>query len=267
MSIPTCPTLSFSGPPVQGWPSFYSFCPDWMQGMNSYFYTWSGGNLYRHNTNDIRNNYYGVQYNSTITGVFNTEPQTIKLFKTMSLESDSAWSVTNLVTDLSTGSMLSAYFEEKEGEWFSFIRSNAGAIDWRLRSANGIGDNINVTGPLNATVITFSVPDSPGYIIQAGSAATGTGGDDAYYNNGGVPVLIGRVTAVNNSSVVGASTITVDATGNAQPPIGSFILYIKNSVAESHGARGYFLEFTIENTATTAVELFAVCSSVMKRFP
>ncbi len=29
--------------------------------MNSYFYSFKGGNLYRHNTNPIRNNYYGIQ--------------------------------------------------------------------------------------------------------------------------------------------------------------------------------------------------------------
>jgi len=265
MSIPTCPTLSYSGPPVQGWPSFYSFCPDWMQGMNSYFYTFKNGNLFRHNTNPVRNNYYGVQSFSTITGAFNVEPQTIKLFKTMSLESDSAWEVTSLSTDLSTGSMLNTYFEQKEGEWFSYIRSNSGAVDWNLRSANGIGNNINVSGPLNATVITFSVPNSPGFIIMAGTVAQG--GGDVYYNNGGTPVLIGRCIAVNNSPVVGASSIKVDATGNAQPPVGSFILFIKNSVAESHGARGYYLEFTIKNQETSAVELFAVGSSVMKSYP
>ena len=68
---------------VQGWPSFYSYLADYMIGMNGFFYTWSGGNLYRHNTNNQRNVYYGVQYFSSITGVLNVEPKTIKLFKTM----------------------------------------------------------------------------------------------------------------------------------------------------------------------------------------
>ena len=63
-------TLSYSDG-VKGWPSFYSFLPDFMIGMNSYLYTFNGGNLYRHNTNALRNNYYGVQYNSNITSVFN----------------------------------------------------------------------------------------------------------------------------------------------------------------------------------------------------
>ena len=90
-------TLSFS-PPAEGWPSFYSYVPDWMQGMNQYFYSFSGGNLWRHNTNETRNNYYGVQYNSTVQSVFNQEPVTNKLFKTISLEGDDAWGATAAIT-------------------------------------------------------------------------------------------------------------------------------------------------------------------------
>ena len=258
-SIPTCPTLSYSGPPVNGWPSFYSFCPEWMQGMNNFFYSFKNGELYRHNTNNARNTYYGVFSPSTITGVFNQEPQTIKLFKTMSLESDASWAATELFTDLSTGSMLNTYFEQKEGEWFSFIRANAGTVNWNMRSANGIGNNNAVSGPAAATVIGFSAPNSPGYIISVG--------DITYWNNGGAATLIGPVTAINNSNTVNQSSITVDASATAQPPVGAFIMYIKDAVAESHGARGYYMQFTISNSLTTPVELFAVGSSVMKSYP
>ena len=60
-----CHTLSYSED-VKGWPSFYSFCADYMVGMNGFFYTWSGGELFRHNTNPLRNTYYGVFTPSTI---------------------------------------------------------------------------------------------------------------------------------------------------------------------------------------------------------
>ena len=89
-----CATVSYAED-VKGWPSFYSFCPEYMIGMNGFFYSFNRGNLYRHNVNETRNNYYGVQYNSTITGVLNIEPKTIKLFKTMSYESDNAWNCTS----------------------------------------------------------------------------------------------------------------------------------------------------------------------------
>ena len=39
---------------VKGWPSFYSFYPEYIKGMNAYLYTFSGGNLYRHNVNSLR---------------------------------------------------------------------------------------------------------------------------------------------------------------------------------------------------------------------
>ena len=43
-------------------------------------------------------------------------------------------------------------------------------------------------------------------------------------------------------------------------------MFIKNAVAESHGARGYYLEFKLENDSTDQVELFSVGSSVMKSY-
>ena len=52
-----------------GWPSFYSFFPDFMIGMNSFFYSFKQGNLYRHNTSAQRNTYYGIFEASTIIGV------------------------------------------------------------------------------------------------------------------------------------------------------------------------------------------------------
>ena len=242
-----------------GWPSFYTYFPEYIKGMNGFLYTFNGGNLFRHNTNTTRNNYYGQQGISTITSVFNPEPTlSIKLFKTMSYESSHRWAVTDLNTDLSTGSMLETYFEQKEGEWYSYIRSKAGTVDWKLRSGNGLGNCINVSGPANATIITFEKP--VGYIISIG--------DDIYSLDvgGGAtnPLLAGSVTAITDKSI----TVSIDtATGGIVPSVGFFILYYKNSIAESHGARGYYMEFTMTNDDTTAVELFSVGSNVMKSYP
>jgi hypothetical protein len=50
---------------------------------------------------------------------------------------------------------------------------------------------------------------------------------------------------------------------------GDFIFYYKNPIAESNGARGYFLQFTLELplTTITPVELFSVGSSIMQSYP
>jgi hypothetical protein len=264
-------TLSYSES-SQGWPSFYSFLADYMIGMNGYFYTWSGGNLYRHNTNDLRNNYYGVQYTSTITGVLNVEPKTIKLFKTMSYESDDMWNCTSLFTDLSSGSMLSTYFVQKEGEWFTFLREIQGTKDFRDRNVNGIGACTDVTGPIGAVVITFAIP--VGNMLSIGDYIYSTPLDNTVTPPAatGAPIYVGQVTAVDlvNQTITIDTTVPEPGPGGAAglpPAVGDYVFFMKDVVSESHGARGYFMQFTLENVNTAAVELFAVGGSVMKSFP
>ena len=262
-------TLSYSDS-VKGWPSFYSFFPDWMIGMNNYFYTFKAGNLYRHNTNSVRNNFYNVQHNSTLTSVFNQQPLENKLFKTINLESDSAWTVT-LDSDIQTGASIdSTYFEKKEGAWFAFIRNNgtlpASADEYVMRSANGIARSSSVSVSGSNTTINFST--NP--LIEIGSNISV--GDIIYYAPPPYSAIemAGSVIAINvdlqnainniviNNSISGAVAIPIQD---------GFIMYIKNQEAESNGVLGHYCEFTITNTDSTATELFAVESEVMKSYP
>ena len=247
-------TLTFSDDKRSpGWPSFYTFFPEYIKGMNGYLYTFFEGNLYRHNTNPLRNNYYGTQGISTITSVFNPEPTlSIKLFKTMSYESGHSWAVTDLNTDLSSGSMLETYFEQKEGEWYSYIRSNSGTVDWKLRSGNGLGGCATVSGAAATTLITFNSPI--GNIVSIG---------DIVYAGTTTPLIVGPILSFTSNSI----TVDASAVGATIPTAGNMILYYKNSIAESHGARGYYMEFTMTNDDTSAVELFSVGSNVMKSYP
>ena len=102
-------TLTYSEG-VAGWVSFYSFYPDWIIGMNNYLYTFKGGNLYRHNVNASRNTFYqpwwtqsgnpaGAFRPTKVQSVFNNAVLENKLFKTINLEGDAAWSA-QLITDL-----------------------------------------------------------------------------------------------------------------------------------------------------------------------
>tara|TARA_R100000935_G_C2808494_1_gene153831 strand:+ start:93 stop:866 length:774 start_codon:yes stop_codon:yes gene_type:complete len=252
-------TVSYSDG-VKGWPSRFSFIPEFLTGLNTYLYSFDGGNLYRHNTNSLRNNYYGVQSKSTITGVFNEQPLEIKLYKTMSFESSAAWECTNLTTDLSTGSMLSSDFEQKEGEWFTFIRQNASTLDLKLRSAHGIGNVVDViSGAPGQNIFEFDV--DLGNIIS--------GGDAVYLRTNNQDQFLGTVANSANSIDKVNNKLTVNVTNVIAILPGTFIYYYKNVIAESTGARGYFMEFTLELplTVTTPVELFSVGSSVMKSYP
>ena len=134
-------TLTYSET-SKGWPSFYSYIPEFMMGMNNFYYSFSGGNIHQHNTNAVRNNYYGVQSFSSITSVFNEEPLTNKVFKTLNLESNAAWRAV-VTTDIPNNGLVDAnWFEKKEGDWFAFIRSArstpAALSEYALRSMNGI---------------------------------------------------------------------------------------------------------------------------------
>lgn len=246
-------TVSYS-PGVKGWPSFYSFIPEYTQGMNNYLYTFNNGQLYRHNTNALRNNFYGVQYNTTIKSVFNKGPLENKLFKTLILESDAPWSAT-LATDLpQVGSIADTYFEKKEGNYFAFVRFLETDINLLMRYANGIANvaTVDATTP-NATTLTFASSVNIGSIISIG--------DMVYY--GSTPSLGGVVTALTGQVV----TIDTTITGASAPSNGDFILYVKNTVAESHGVMGHYCEYELTNTSTSKVELFSVGSESMKSFP
>ena len=83
-------TLTYSGS-VEGWPSFYSYHPESMVGMNNYFYTFKNAQIYRHNSTTAYNTYYGVNYPSIMKTVINDSPLENKLFKTLSLESTHPW--------------------------------------------------------------------------------------------------------------------------------------------------------------------------------
>jgi len=246
-------TVSYS-PGVKGWPSFYSFIPEYTQGMNNYLYTFNNGQLYRHNTNALRNNFYGVQYNTTIKSVFNKGPLENKLFKTLILESDAPWSAT-LATDLpQVGSIADTYFEKKEGNYFAFIRFLETDINLLMRYANGIANvtTVDATTP-TATTLTFASSVNIGSIISVG--------DMVYY--GSTPTLGGVVTALTGQVV----TIDTTIAGASAPSDGDFILYVKNTVAESHGVMGHYCEYELTNTSTSKVELFSVGSESMKSFP
>lgn len=274
-------TLTYS-PSAEGWPSFYSYYPDWMIGMNNYFYTFKGGNLYRHNVNPLRNIFYyewfdaigdrsGAFTNTSLTSVFNDMPLENKLFKTINLEGDAKWE-TSLYSDLQyTGFIEQAWFEKKEQSFFAFVR-NSGTIpastsEYALRSLNGIGRSVNTTVAVGTTTIDFSI--SP--LVSMDSILSV--GDYVYFAlppSYDTPSFAGVVTNIIRNYPAGINRMIIDTTDPLVTPIpiiDPYFLYIKNSVAESHGILGHYCVFNISNDSTDKVELFAVQSELMKSFP
>ena len=253
----------------KGFPSFYSYFPEYMIGMNNYLYSFKNGQLYRHNTNNTRNNYYGVAYSSTIKTVINEAPLDNKLFKTLNLESTDAWSA-EILTDVSAqdSTINSTSFEKKEGNYFAYVRTNGvdatgptlTESDYKSRTIGGIGISTGVTPVINDVIIVLNGADinsqiSVGDFIYSSPAA---GGNASY---------VGQLKSVN----LNTNTIIVDKSvgSGTAPTQGDFILYAKNSVAESLGVMGHYAEITLTlpSTVTTSSELFAIESELMKSYP
>ena len=266
-------TLSFSNA-VAGWPSFYSYNPDWMIGMNQYFYTFKGGNLYRHNVNKKKNTFYEPWWTilgdataaftpTTLKSVFNQVPLENKLFKTLNLEGDATWGA-KLYTDIQdSGYILDTWFEKKEQSYFAFVRNDESG-ELAIRSTNGIGKSyqVNVAGD----TIDFSV--SPlidlGYIMSIG--------DILYFTlpPATTQYIAGEILQINRNYKLGINQIVIDITIPGTTPIpvqDAYFFYTKNSVAESHGVLGHYCVFEITNSSSSKIELFAVESEVMKSFP
>jgi hypothetical protein len=266
-------TLSYSEA-VGGWPSFYSYNPEWMIGMNQYFYTFKGGNIYRHNVNSQRNTFYydwwvrngdgASAFTPTkLVSVFNVSPLENKLFKTINLEGDATWSAL-LQTDIQdSGYITDTWFEKKEQSYFAFIRNNDSG-ELSIRSTNGIGKSYQINTLLGT--IDFSI--NP--LIDLGSIMSI--GDYLYYTlpPSNTLYLAGEITAINKNYPIGINQIIINSAIPGTTPIpipNAYYLYTKNSVAESHGVLGHYCVFDITNKSDKKIELFAIESEVMKSFP
>ena len=254
-------TITYS-PSNNGWTSFHSYFPDWMIGMNSIFYTFKNGNIYKHHNNVSRNQYYGVNYPSTVTAIFNNQPIDAKMFMTLELDSDDPWSA-EVVTDLTTGFIDKDYFIKKEGAYYSNIRRYAASQDLSQTSAQGIGACSLVTGVLPGPItISFAQPISALLSLN----------DVAYIGTGGGITEIGSIDAITNGVFPAASTITINTAAvlpsvNTPPADPDFIMFLKNSEVESYGSRGHYAEVKFTNDLITESELFAVSTEIFKSFP
>lgn len=243
-------TLSYSKE-SQKWTSRWSYIPDWMIGMNSSFFSWKGGNLYKHHTNETRNNFYGVQYSSSLTTIFNLDASDVKLFKTIHLDGNAPWSV-SVETEMNEGLIAVGDFQKLEEMYFAYIRRADDELDYTALSTQGIGDLRTVTA-------------GGVYILTIGGTTTSqTAVGDMLYQqltNGTVQQL-GVITGTS----AGTSIINIDNPATNTPIAGSFLFSAKSTAAESYPPRGYYMSVTLTNSLTTNVELAEVTTNAVKSF-
>ena len=151
-------TLTFDEK-ANGWTSFYSYNPELMTNLHNDFYSFKGGQLYIHNVDsDVRNTFYGETFSTEIEFVSNQGPSDVKIFKTIEIEGDSKeWDVT-VATDIESGHVNKADFENKEGFKYSYIRRNAvDEVKTELLSVQGIGNLLSFGGDPTPTTTTTTL--------------------------------------------------------------------------------------------------------------
>jgi hypothetical protein len=263
-------TVSYSEN-VSGWTSFWSYIPEWMVCLNSNFYTFNQGNLYIHNdASTFRTIYYGVVYGCSVQTIFNDDPSSVKLFKTIDLDSNNSWNVA-LTTDLQDGSISRDWFDIKEGEWYSFIRYNPknlptlvniGQIDASANYVRGIG-TISSIGP--------AFPPNPPFLYTINLNATTPSitnsyeyGSSVYTLTGSLLVYLGQLNFITNQGQIQLIQGSIVAT----PLVGQYLICISDPLAQSYGVRGYYLDITLSLPVSQSAEteLFAVGTSVFKSY-
>ena len=184
-------TVSFSDS-TNGWVSFKSWIQENGLSMNNKFYTFFGGNLWEHHSNESRNNFYNATYPqiSTIDVMLNEAPNVIKSIDYLKYSGSQAavtenisianfdgeyynnfaklgWFVSSLETDMQSGDNLE--FKKQENKWFAAVRGEKTYfndatdtnIDTQEFSFQGIGNVTSVTGTIG-TVTVDPPPPPPG---------------------------------------------------------------------------------------------------------
>ena len=258
--------------PTQGWSSFFDYIPDFMVGLNNSFYSFKNGQIYVHNSPNVEPcNYYGVSNPAEITFLVNDNPLERKLFKSIALESSSAWTATVIAPDETgqNGAQITpSQYELKEGMYFSNLRYNGSYVsNANLKNRSTIGVGV-ISAPVGGTgAITRTFTFSPNVNISSSISL----GDTLLYGT----IVGSTVASTSTSGIITAISGNVITVGSAlnpatNPAIGTSNRYVfvnKNAIAESYGLSGSYMEVTLQESTANQSELFAVEIDYMKSFP
>tara|TARA_R110000787_G_scaffold23703_3_gene67447 strand:- start:3908 stop:8935 length:5028 start_codon:yes stop_codon:yes gene_type:complete len=126
----TSTTISFNES-SNGWSSRKSYIPENGVSIDTKLYTFKDGLIYEHGRNNLYNNFYGVQYDSYLTFIFNEEFNSVKGFKTINYNgTESKTNVYNIASPGYAGVNYSLAQIEA-------IKSNGGPIPTSVTSTPG----------------------------------------------------------------------------------------------------------------------------------
>ena len=187
-------TVSFSEN-SDGWVSRKSFIKENGITLNNTYFTFKNGRIWQHGANPLRNNFYGIQYDSSFNVVINDGPTSVKGFKTLNYTGTQSrkyvyqynskwysldeiianqyiptaislkkqgWYTNYIITDLESG--IVKEFVNKENKWFNYIKPMHEKKNCKPTNILSIGNPVEVVAEdllYNVTVrvdLTCSIP-------------------------------------------------------------------------------------------------------------
>jgi len=84
---------------INGWVSFMSYVPELSTSLRGNYYTFKNNALWKHYDFGGYNRFYNLPVKSSVTFVFNPQPNRTKTFKTIDYTGSNGWEVISLVSD------------------------------------------------------------------------------------------------------------------------------------------------------------------------
>tara|TARA_R100001082_G_scaffold60861_2_gene33848 strand:- start:9529 stop:19719 length:10191 start_codon:yes stop_codon:yes gene_type:complete len=276
-------TVSFSEK-VNGWTSFKSFLAESGTSINGEYYTFKNGDIWKHHTNALRNNFYNTQYESTVKFMFNDLVDEIKNFNTINYEGStsrlyeketgqenqllkSGWYTDSIITDLESAEVAS--FKEREGKWFNNITGITKTetdIDIKDFTSQGLGVLLGISTS-HANYKTLSIKAiTPSSEPEVDAVTSGSG---VNYNPGSGTVVdfnypedtVYLEDTINNTTGITVENATqiswIEHTANTpQDTDGPGLYYITNIIGGLQRGNRYYIEAEIENYSGSATSGF-----------
>ena len=187
---------------AKGWVSFFSFYstvngiiskPDQMFSLKNKFYTVKNGGIWQHYSNNVkRGNFYGVDYTSEVSVIFNPNPDRSKTFKTVSYEGANGWMVKSLFSD-ETGvdsqpNLLTISNIDESSQIYSYYEGEYISTATTLTTANTVTGStvlVNTTDaiPVNSLVTSSSMVIPANTVVTSQGIVQGFVAQDAYQTN------------------------------------------------------------------------------------
>lgn len=139
-------TLAFDED-VSGWVSRYSYKPNFSASLRNNFYTFKNGNIWKHYADPILDskpysNFYGVQYNSTVTSIFNPNVSLNKNFNTINYEGSAGWSMIELYSNSDTAAPIGVTLDASS---LVNLEAQLFANNFKRKENKYFGNIINIT--------------------------------------------------------------------------------------------------------------------------